>query len=637
VRQGPLPRQKSSRFRISSPAPPQPDLEARYRAGTEVGLLAQNLFPGGIEVPYEGLSVAQQIARTRELMDEGASVIYEASFAHDGIFVKVDILVRDGEAWQIHEVKMGTSVKEVNCDDVAVQYYVLTGSGLRVSRSFLVHIDNGYIRNGAIEVAGLFVSDEISEAVLARQPALPSLIDALRGHLDGGEPLIDIGEQCTSPYDCDFIPYCWRHIPEESVFDLSGSKKDKFALYYDGYVRLDEVPPERLRDKQRFEALATLGRQNHVDPQGLKAFLDGLWYPLCHLDFETFDTPVPPFNGVRPYQKIPFQFSLHVEQAPGAEPVHVEYLAPPRVDPRRELAEKLLRDIPETACVLTYNQAFEKGVLRELAAAFPDLAEALEERIAHIRDLMVPFRNRSVYRWAMKGSYSIKQVLPAMVPGLSYKGLPIADGGIWRCWRTTTCANRTIPNGSLQYAGICSPTAGSIPWRWWKSCANCAFWHHPSKPNKMRTSMETFEQAITVRWSDLDPNGHVRHSVYYDYGAQARIAYLQKQGFGIDWMAQNGFGPVLFREEAKFLRELRPADELVIDVRLSGVSEDHRKWSIRHRILRGEKLCAVIDMDGAWLDLKTRRLAQPPAEMREKFEALEHTEDFRGIPSGKRA
>ena len=143
--------------------------------------------------------------------------------------------------------------------------------------------------------------------------------------------------------------------------------------------------------------------------------------------------------------------------------------------------------------------------------------------------------------------------------------------------------------------------------------------------------MESFTQNIQVRWSDLDPNGHVRHSVYFDYGAQVRIAYLQEQGFGINWMKSNGIGPVLFREEANFYRELNSGDELVIDVRLSGLSDNHNKWSMSHRILRGDKVCATIDLDGAWLNLQTRRIAPPPKELVEQFEALEQTEDFRVI------
>lgn len=148
--------------------------------------------------------------------------------------------------------------------------------------------------------------------------------------------------------------------------------------------------------------------------------------------------------------------------------------------------------------------------------------------------------------------------------------------------------------------------------------------------------METFERKkIIVRWSDLDPNGHVRHSVYYDYGAQVRIAYLQQFGLGLGWMTRNDIGLVLFREEAKFYRELNSGDELVIDVKLSGLSADHRKWSMRHRIMRGDELCATLDIDGAWFDLKTRRVTQPPQELMKKFEALVHTEDFQVISPGK--
>jgi hypothetical protein len=411
------------------PLPARPDLQARFDLGTKVGILAQQLFPGGGEVPYEGLTFAQQLARTRELIAGGAKVIYEASFSFSAVFVKVDILVRDGHAWQIHEVKMGTSVKDVNLDDVAVQHYVLNGCGLNVSRSFLVHIDNSYVRQGPIQVDRLFASEDISQQVLARLQGMPEIVRELRATLrETSEPSIDIGPHCTDPYECDFMPYCWRHIPENSVFDLRGRGIDKFALYRQGIVRLADAPLDQLNEAQRFQAEATLERRDVADRAALRAFLDSLWYPLCHLDFETFDTPIPPFDGVRPYQKIPFQYSLHIQQQPGAEPEHFEYLASPNVDPRRELTEQLLADIPADACVLTYNQAFEKGVLRDLAVLFPDLAEAIETRLANVRDLMVPFKKRHVYRWPMRGSYSIKDVLPALVPEMSYEGMEIANG-----------------------------------------------------------------------------------------------------------------------------------------------------------------------------------------------------------------
>lgn len=409
--------------------PPQPELEAKFRAGTEVGQLAQQLFPGGIEVPYEGLSVPAQLARTRELINSGAAVIYEASFSFSAIFVKVDVLVREDDAWQIHEVKMGTSVKEVNLDDVAIQHYVLSGCGLKVSRSFLVHIDNSYVRQGEIEVDKLFHSEEVSTKVAARQQSMPEIVMELRETLkQHNEPDIAIGPWCSDPYECDFIPWCWRHIPENSIFSLRGNGVNKFDLYRRDILHFADIPLVELNARQRQQVEATLKQEDVFKLAGVRDFLDSLWYPLCHLDFETFNTPIPKFDGTRPYQQVPFQYSIHLQTEEGVETQHFAYLAQPGVDPRRALCEQLLAAIPAEACVLAYNQSFEKGVLRELAVQFPDLTGEINQRIENIRDLMVPFRRRDVYRWRMNGSYSIKEVLPAMVPELSYAGMEIADG-----------------------------------------------------------------------------------------------------------------------------------------------------------------------------------------------------------------
>jgi len=407
---------------------PDPDLEAKYRTGREIGILAQQLFPGGNEVPFSDLSVTEQIAKTLELIETGAKVIYEAAFAFDGIFIKADILVRTGSAWEINEVKMSPSVKDPHYDDAAIQYYVVTNSGLPVSKVSLVHINNKYEKQGDIDVRQLFASEDVTELTLARQAALPKIINDLREALRGDEPTIDIGRYCSDPYPCEFVPYCWRQIPEDSIFSLKGRGINKFDYYKQGIIRLEDLPLDKLNDAQRFQAISTINKEDATNQDGVKEFLKSLWYPICHLDFETFDTPIPPFDGTRPYQKIPFQYSLHIQEKEGTEPIHLEYLVEPGKDPRRELAEKLLAEIPEDACVLTYNQTFEKGVMKNLAEWLPDLADDVNARIENIRDLMIPFKKRDVYRWQMRGSYSIKEVLPALVPELSYEGLSVSDG-----------------------------------------------------------------------------------------------------------------------------------------------------------------------------------------------------------------
>ena len=405
-----------------------PDLEAKFQTGREVGILAQQLFPGGTVVPFSDLSATEQITKTRELIEAGAKVIYEASFSFDDIFIKADILVRTGATWEINEVKMSTSVKDPNYDDVAIQYYVVTNSGLPVSKVSIVHINNKYERQGDIDVQQLFTSEDVTELALTRQEALPKIITGLREALQGDEPAIDIGSYCSTPYPCEFVPYCWQHIPEDSIFSLKGRGINKFDYYRQGMVQLEDLPIDKLNNAQRFQAIATINKKDSTNPAEVKDFLDSLWYPLCHLDFETFDTPIPPFDRTRPYQKIPFQYSLHIQEKEGDEPIHFEYLVEPGNDPRRELAEKLIAEIPKDACVLTYNQTFEKGVLKSLAEAFSDLADDINAKIENIRDLMIPFRKRDVYRWQMRGSYSIKAVLPVLVPDLSYDDLAVSDG-----------------------------------------------------------------------------------------------------------------------------------------------------------------------------------------------------------------
>jgi acyl-CoA thioester hydrolase len=148
----------------------------------------------------------------------------------------------------------------------------------------------------------------------------------------------------------------------------------------------------------------------------------------------------------------------------------------------------------------------------------------------------------------------------------------------------------------------------------------------------MEDPSTVFRQAIGLRWADLDPNGHARHSVYYDWGAMARVSYLERKGVGLAWMAANAVGPVLFREEARFLRELRMGDPLEIDLRLSAASPDGRKWQMRHRIFRGADLAATIEVDGAWLDLRARKIVVPPEDMVRAFADLGRTEDFSALP-----
>jgi hypothetical protein len=405
--------------------------QALFEGGSEVGLYAQKLFPDGVNIPYEGLSPKEQLTRTQDAITEGARTIYEATFSFDNIFVKADILNRGRDGWHLYEVKATTKVQDNYIDDVAVQYYVLAGSGLPVKKASLVHLNNQYVRKGNIEFERLFKIEDLTDAVKEKQASVAEQVSAMRKMLEAGDiPSIDIGEQCANPYPCDFHGHCWQHIPENSVFDLHGRGVNKFGLYQQGILYLKDIPLEMLKKSQRMQVEAFLERKTFINPKGLKSFLDSLWYPRYFLDFETFKTAIPTFDGTRPYQEIPFQYSLHSLDQEGAELQHYEFLAQPNTDPRRELLEKLLKEIPEEACVLAYNMTFENKILRFLGEWFPEYQEKIKKITEHMLDPATPFQKKDFYHWQMFGSYSLKKVLPIMVPDLSYERMEISEGGM---------------------------------------------------------------------------------------------------------------------------------------------------------------------------------------------------------------
>jgi hypothetical protein len=404
--------------------------QAIFQSGTNVGILAQQLFPDGVEIPYEGLTHQQQMEQTRSDIEKGTETIYEATFLHDGVFVKADILHQGVRGWEIYEVKGSTGVKDVYLFDAAVQYRVLKGAGLEVSRVSIVHVNNAYIRFGGLDLSQLFSIVDITGQTQELQDIITVELAAQREMLAGDMPVIDIGRQCEAPYPCDFMGHCWQHIPEDSVFNLRGRGVDKFALYYQGIIQQEHIPPDVLNSRQRFQVESTLNQRDHINTKAVRKFIDGIWYPLCFLDFETFMDAIPPFDGCRPYQQIPFQYSLHIQVTPDSDLRHHEYLAEPGTDPRKGLLDTLLERIPEGACIIAWNQSFEIGVLRRLAEFFPDSRDQVELWIENFIDLMQPFKSRDIYLWQAKGSYSIKPILPLLAPELSYENLEgVANGG----------------------------------------------------------------------------------------------------------------------------------------------------------------------------------------------------------------
>jgi hypothetical protein len=299
-----------------------------------------------------------------------------------------------------------------------------------VHKAYLVHINNSYVRDGDIVPEELFTIQDITGIVREKQASIPETLAEMRTMLRGREPKIDIGPHCEDPYPCDFMDHCWQHVPEHSVFSLRGRGIDQWELYRQGVIKLQDVPLDSLNLMQRMQTEYFLDRKSHADPTKIREFLKKVRYPVCFLDFETFGSGIPLFDGTRPYQQVAFQYSLHRIDTEGGELRHFEYLAQPGVDPRKEIADKLLGEIPEGACVIAYNMGFEKRVLREMGESLPKLRKRLNAGTEGMIDLMEPFKRRDIYDWRMNGSYSLKSVLPVLVPEMTYKDLEISDGAM---------------------------------------------------------------------------------------------------------------------------------------------------------------------------------------------------------------
>ncbi|MCH7763707.1 MAG: DUF2779 domain-containing protein [Candidatus Marinimicrobia bacterium] len=408
-------------------APPPPPGEQRiFDQGTKVGELATEEFPDGVLIEADYLNIPEAVKQTEEALDNSVDVIFEGCFIFENVLVRPDIILRnDLGSWNMIEVKSSTGVKEVNIHDVAVQTWVLRGSGLEVKRVFLKHINRDCVYP---DLSNLFRTDDITEPVNAVLPAIPKKLSEYKSMLDKSEPNVSIGEHCSNPYDCQFSDYCWKDVPEHSIFTIPRLRWSvKERLIERNKITINDLSAEfPLNENQQKYIKSLEGKKPIVDRNGIKGELDKLEYPLHFLDFETDGPAIPRFDGLHPYEQFPFQYSCHIlDQKGNLE--HKEYLQETESDPRKSLIESLVAAIGDKGSVIAYNAGFEKGVMNKLAQWCPEYSEQLQSIIGRLWDQLVIFRKYYTdYRF--KGSNSLKKVLPVMVPSMSYENLDVSDG-----------------------------------------------------------------------------------------------------------------------------------------------------------------------------------------------------------------
>lgn len=406
------------------------ELKKIFEDGFAVERQAYRLFPSGVSAADEDFGRA--LARTEKLIRGGARLIFQPSFIAGDLYCRCDIVRLDGGGRaEIIEVKSSTEVKPEHISDLAFQKSVLEACGLEVVGTSVCRVDNQYVRKGEIDPAGLLKTEDVTDEVaeLASEAA-GAVRDALAVLGRKAAPDARIIRQCSDPHDCPFIGHCWKDLPARSIYEAGLAEEEIGALLDRGVIRLADVPEEMITKKRALRHYqAVRSGKPAIDRQAIAEWIGRLEYPLHFLDYETYAPAVPLFDGFRPYQRIPFQFSLDVVDRPGAPPRHFDFLAETLDDPTATVAATLPSLVGKKGNVVAWHMSFEQGCNAEIGGRLPSAAAFMEDVNSRMVDLKEPFSEGLFVHPDFGGSASLKSVLPVIVPSLSYDDLAIGRGG----------------------------------------------------------------------------------------------------------------------------------------------------------------------------------------------------------------
>ena len=401
--------------------------EAIFNQGHFVGDLAMNQYPNGVEITSDYLDIPKGITITKEVIKKNPPSIFEGFFQYNNVLVRPDIMVNNNDgSWDFIEVKSSTKLKEENIRDVAIQTYVLIGSGIKIRNYYLMHINR---ECQFPDLDNLFELEDLTDEIIPFISDMDNSLINLRLMLDEKkEPDIPIGTHCTNPYNCSFKEYCWKDVPEYSVFNIPGmylSKKEE--LYKKDLIDIQDVGKNfDLKNRQKDFFDSYISKKPIINKKAIAKELDALEYPLYFIDFETFSPAVPQFKGLHPYEQYPFQYSCHIMDK-NNNLTHKEYLHTDTQDPRLPLTESLIKTLEQKGTIIAFNAAFEKGVINKLANQFPQYENQLLSINKRFWDQLIIFKKYYMdYRF--KGSNSLKAVLPIIVSGMDYSHLDVSDG-----------------------------------------------------------------------------------------------------------------------------------------------------------------------------------------------------------------
>jgi hypothetical protein len=409
-------------------------MQRAFQIGHEIGEIAQKLCPDGILIEDQN-NLSAAIASTKSaLKNHPDRPIFEATFQHEGLLIRADVLIPTCKGYRMTEVKSSTSVKPYHIEDCAVQTWVLKQNKIKLATVELAYVDTSFVYQGDGNYHGLLKSEKLDAEMKGLLDEVPKWINGARSTLAGGEPCIEPGPQCDKPFECPFKAYCMKDMevleqPEYSLDVLYRmSKEKKKELRELGHRDARDVPSQYLNETQSMIQQASKTGKTKFDKRAAKQAMASLPYPRYYLDFETMAFAIPRWADTRPWAtQVPFQWSCHIEDSPGQLRDDM-FLDVSGDDPRRAFAESMIKALGKQGPVLVYNASFEKSRIAELAERFADLSPALLRINKRVVD-MLPMANQHYYHPAMKGSWSIKAVLPTIAPDLAYDKMEVGNGG----------------------------------------------------------------------------------------------------------------------------------------------------------------------------------------------------------------
>ena len=409
--------------------------QAMFDAGHDFEQYAEALFKDGIKLGFDSYDEYLRLpSRTKEAINSDASTIFQGRIEAENNTFIFDILdrVSSGE-FDLYEIKSSTRVKEDHYYDLAFQLYVAESAGLNIRSIYVIHVNNNYIRSGPVKPGAITVTEEVSEQVRSMQTETEENIarawKSIR-QTDMPDPSPrHVGLDSFREYMEVYSNI--RDIPTDSIYNLYGLDPELCAHLEDaGIENISDIPDSiKLRPKQQWQVSAVKAKEPIIKTDKIELFLDSLKYPLYFLDYETLADVVPPFDGLKPYQQLPFQYSLHILNSTDSDVEHYEYLHTDQSNPAEPLTQQLVKQLGDNGSIIVWSKRFEQGCNELLAKLLPHYQDALEAINARIVDLMDPF----AYGWYIDaefaGSASIKSVLPVLAPDLSYKDLEVQEGG----------------------------------------------------------------------------------------------------------------------------------------------------------------------------------------------------------------